>query len=297
MAPMRKAVDRYLRMLTFDAKVAANLPLPAPVTAMLEELYGQDRLPEGVEPRPEKPEQHLRTRAREFVRKLVDFANVDLEDSKGPAQVFVEAQQLSALIPHFFPRDDFRSVLPELQREMRRILRSMALSDRWCDSDAFLRLWSNLTWNPPRRDRSGLEIFAESDLANDRTGVASTGQPISIHLHWSWDGDKIQRLRLPTGWRDSLLLAFDDAVALLGPALRVPLCAVCRRLFVPRKRQLYWPNECKQRANEFLRDHDTESNPKGSVRRSINETTRRCTPSELAFAPHARRTIQDDKES
>jgi hypothetical protein len=256
---MQKAVDRYLRMLTFDARVAVSLRLPAAVTAMLEELYGQDRLLEGVEPQPEKPEQQRRTRAREFVRKLVDFANVDLEASKGTAPIFGEVQQLSALIPHFFARDDFRSALPELQREVRRILRSMALSDSGCDSGAFSRLWSNPTWNPRPKNQSGLEIFTESDLANDRTGVASTAQPISIHLQWSWDGDKIERLCLPTGWRDSLLVAFDDAVALLGPALRVRLCAVCRRLFVPRKRQLYWPTECKQRANEFLRDHETRN--------------------------------------
>jgi hypothetical protein len=256
-AQVKKAVDRYLGMLESDAVTVTETRFPHSVRALLRELYRQDRVLEGPEARHEDPEKQRRRRAQDLVKKLVEFANADLGNPDGSAPLW-EATLL-ALIPNFYPQADFRASLQELQREVSRILRQVALADRWCNSDAFLRLWSNPSWNPPRKDRLGFEFFAERDLANDRTGIASTGEPVSMYLQWSWDTAQVARQRVPIGPRDSLLVAFDDAVALLDRTLTVRLCPVCRRLFVPRKRQLYWPNHCKQRANEFLRDHETRN--------------------------------------
>jgi hypothetical protein len=253
-AQVKRAVDRYLHILESDAATVTNTRISHPVRALLVELYRQDRLLEGPDARHQDPEKQRRRRARDLVEKLVDFANADLGNPNVSLPLW-EATLL-ALIPNFYPQADFRATLQELQREVSRILRQTALADHWSDSEAFFRLWSNPNWNPPRRDQSGFEFFAERDLANDRTGVASTGEPVSMYLQWSWDTAQVERQRVPIGPRDSLLVAFDDAVALLGSTLKVRLCPVCRRLFVPSKRQLYWPEDCKQRANECLRDHE-----------------------------------------
>jgi hypothetical protein len=251
-AQVKKAVHRYLTMLESDAVAVTDTRLPHAVRVLLAELYRQDRLLEGPEARHEDPEKQRERRAQDLVEKLVEFANADLGHSNASAPLW-EATLL-ALIPNFYPQANFRASLQELQREVSRILRQIALADRWANSEAFFRLWSNPSWNPPRKDQSGSEYFAERDLANDRTGIASTGEPISMYFQWSWDATQVERQRVPIGPRDSLLVAFDDAVALLGPALKVRLCPVCRCLFVPSKRQRYWPEACKQRANEFLRD-------------------------------------------
>ena len=269
---VRKAVARYLGMLESDATTVTATRTPHPVTALLGELYRQDRLLERSEARHENPEKQRRRRAQDLVAKLVEFTNADLGNSHGSAPLW-EATLL-ALIPNFYPQADFRSSLQELQREVSRILRQIALADRWGNSEAFFRLWSNPSWNPPRRDRSGFEFFAERDLANDRTGIASTGEPVSMYLQWSWDTAQVERQRVPIGPRDSLFVAFDDAVALLGPVLKVRLCPVCRRLFIPSKRPLYWPENCKRRANEFLRDRQ-ERNQRRKERYVLLSTKRR----------------------
>jgi hypothetical protein len=251
-AQVKKAVQRYLTMLELDALAVSDIRRPYAVRVLLGELYRQDRLLEGPEARHEDPEKQRERRAQDLVEKLVEFANADLGHSNASAPLW-EATLL-ALIPDFYPQANFRTSLQELQREVSRILRQIALSDSWSSSDAFLRLWSNSKWNPPHKDRFGFDTFAERDLANDRTGIASTGEPVSSYLQWRRNGDQFDRERVPTGPRDSLLFAFDDAVALLGGGLKVRLCPVCRRLFVASKRQRYWPPECKRRANEFLRD-------------------------------------------
>jgi hypothetical protein len=254
-AQLTKAVDRYLDMVSSDAVMpATERRISLPVRAVLERLHEQDRLLERSERRQEKPEAQERRRARGLVQKLGEFANADINRS-GEAAVYWE-HELLRLAPNFYPRASLRASLNELRREIDAILRRIALSDSWSGSDAFLKLWSNPGWNPPRRDRSGFDTFAEHDMASDRTGIASTVEPISIHLQWDWSGDEVERQRVPAGPRDSLLLALDDAIALLGRDLRVRLCPVCRLLFVPSKRQLYWPDGCKQKANEFLRDKE-----------------------------------------
>jgi hypothetical protein len=189
-----------------------------------------------------------------LVRKLVEFANAD-RTASGEAAVYWE-HELLRLAPNFYPRASLRASLDELRREIDAILRRVALSDSWSGSDAFLKLWSNPGWNPPRRDRSGFDTFAERDMANDRTGIASTVEPISTHLQWDWSSDEVERQCVPAGPRDSLLLALDDAIVFLDRDLKVRLCPVCRLLFVPSKRQLYWPDGCKRKANEFLRDKE-----------------------------------------
>jgi hypothetical protein len=253
-AQVKKAVARYLAMLESDAGIMTDTRIPRPIMALLGELYRQDRVLEGPEARREDPKEQRRRQAQDLVEKLGEFANADLVSSNGSTRLW-EATLL-ALIPNFYPQADFRASLQELQREVSRIFRQIALADRWCNSAAFFRLWSNPRWNPPRKDRLGFEFFAEKDLANDRTGIASTREPVSMYFQWSWDANQVERQRVPTGPRDSLLVAFDDAVALLGPALKIRLCPVCRQLFMPSKRQLYWPEACKQRANEFLRDRE-----------------------------------------
>jgi len=168
---VRKAVARYLGMLESDATTVTATRTPHPVTALLGELYRQDRLLERSEARHENPEKQRRRRAQDLVAKLVEFTNADLGNSHGSAPLW-EATLL-ALIPNFYPQADFRSSLQELQREVSRILRQIALADRWGNSEAFFRLWSNPSWNPPRRDRSGFEFFGRgtwqtTELASHR---------------------------------------------------------------------------------------------------------------------------------